>query len=438
LPAAKPHAMRFIIAIVSLFFSVNIFAQADSSQLFVCNNAAVLDTNDISNKLFDTDFYKHQYFLFGENHGSAQPLAVDLALFKNLYQKAGVRFYIAEVDATKAWLLNRFLETGDTVFLSKVMRSWKSDTAQWASQENYRKFQGLHQFYQQLPAGQKFQIIGVDVFQDYSLVYEHASYLTDNYKEPVFRKAIDSLLQIAQQVTNEKRTELNEYARRLLPQLLAQETKVKAQLKDRYPAFRHFVTSLGFVGAGMTRDSIFYRNFESLLAINNWGDKKMYGFIGYFHTLQTGYNNVAPFASLLVKHKKATGKVASMQMMVLESKLMMPLVGPIKALMPQPAIDKFIRETPGFPTDQRYVPYTLSNDNSMMLINGIGELKACSQPNTITLFKLTGKDSPFNRSNNLAMITGFQSLKPTDQSVVTSNIFQYVIFFRGSGPAIPL
>ncbi|MET0462130.1 MAG: hypothetical protein ABW007_03215 [Chitinophagaceae bacterium] len=430
--------MRFIIAIVTLFFSVTVYAQADSSQAFVCNNAAVLDTTDISNKLFDTDFYKQQYFLFGENHGCAAPLAVDLALFKNLYQKAGVRFYIAEIDATKAWLLNRYLQTGDTSLLSKVMRSWKADTAQWASQENYRKFQGLQKFYQQLPTSQKFQVIGVDVFQDYSLVHEHASYLTDHYKEPTFRKAIDSLLKITQQVTNDSRAALNEYARRLLPQLLAQEAKVKAQLKDRFPAFKHLVTSLGFIGAGMTRDSIFYRNFESLLTINNWGDKKMYGFIGYFHTLQTSYNGTEPFASLLVKHKKATGKVASMQMMVLESKMMMPLLGPIKAIMPQVAIDKFIRETPGFPTDQRYVPYSLSNDNSMMLIKGIADLKACSQPNTITLFKLSGKDSPFNRKDNLATITGFQSLKPTDQGIATSNIFQYVIFFRGSGAATPL
>ncbi|MBO9659722.1 MAG: hypothetical protein J7527_12950 [Chitinophagaceae bacterium] len=430
--------MRFIIAIVILFFSLNIFGQADSSQTFVCNNAAVLDTNDISNKLFDIDFYKQQYFLFGENHGSALPLAVDLALFKNLYQKAGVRFYIAEVDATKAWLLNRYLQTGDTALLSKVMRSWKADTAQWASQENYRKFQGLQKFYQQLPADQKFQVIGVDVFQDYSLVHEHALYLTENYREPLLRKTIDSLLDITKRITYDKRTELNQYARRILPQLLAQETKLKAQLKERFPDFKHFITSLGFIGAGMTRDSIFYRNFESLLAINNWANKKMYGFIGYFHTLQTGYNGIEPFASLLVKNKNARGKVVSMQMMVMESKLMMPVIGPIKAMMPKPVIEKFISETPGFPTDQRYVPYALSNDNPMMLINGIGDLKACSQPNTITLFRLTGKESPFNHSNNLALVSGFQSLKPTDQSIATSGIFQYVIFFRGSGPAMPL
>jgi hypothetical protein len=430
--------MRSVVAFIAIFFSVNVFSQADSSQTFVCNNAAVLDTNNISNKLFDADFYKQQYFLFGENHGSATPLTVDLALFKNLYQKAGVRFYIAELDATKAWLLNKYLQTGDTNLLSKVMRSWKADTAQWASQENYRKFQGLQKFYQQLPAGQKFQIIGVDVFQDYSLVHEHALSLTENYKEPTFRKAIDSLLRITQQVTDEKRAELNEYARRLLPQLLAQETKVKAQLKEKYPAFKHFVTSLGFIGSGMTRDSIFYRNLESLLTINGWGDQKMYGFIGYFHTLQTGYNGVETFASLLVKHKKATGKVASMQMMMTESKVMMPIAGPIKKMMPKQVIEKFINETPGFPTDQRYVPYALSNDDPMMMIKGIEELKACSQPNTITLFRLTGKNSPFNRSHNLSAVSGFQSLKPTNQAVPTSGIFQYVIFFRGNGPATPL
>ncbi|MCG2615758.1 hypothetical protein LZZ85_15770 [Terrimonas sp. NA20] len=430
--------MRSFIAITFLFASLNAFSQADSSGSFVCNNASVLDTSNIANKLFDADFYKNQYFLFGENHGVAAPLAVDLALFKNLYQQAGVRFYVAEMDATKAWLINKYLQTGDTSSLSKVFRSWKADTAQWASQENYRKFQGLQKFYRELPAGQKFQVIGLDVFQDYSLVHEHAVYLTEGLKDVSLRKSVDSLLKITQGATNDDRAGLNEYARRLLPRLIAQESKAKAEMKDRYPAFKHFVTSLGFIGAGMTRDSIFYRNLESLLAINNWEDKKMYGFIGYFHTLQTGYNNIEPFASLLVKHKKATGKVASMQMMVFESKMMMPIVAPIKTMMPKPVIEKFISETPGFPTDQRYVPYTLSNDNSMMLIKGIQELKACSKPNAITLFRLTGENSPFNRSDDLAIISGFQSLKPTNQAVVTSKIFQYVILFRGSGPATPL
>jgi hypothetical protein len=220
--------------------------------------------------------------------------------------------------------------------------------------------------------------------------------------------------------------------------LVKYEAKLKTQLKDRYPSLKHLVTSLGFIGAGMNRDSVFYRNFESQLSINGWQEKKMYGFVGYFHTLQTGFNNTEPFASLLVKHKKAAGRVASMQMMVIESKVMMPFIAPISKMMPRAVAEKFIRETPGFPTDLRYVPYALSNDEPMMMIRGVENLKACSQPNSITLFRLTGKDSPFNRTNELAVITGFQTLKPTNQAVATSGIFQYVIFFRGSGPATPL
>lgn len=398
----------------------------------------MLDTNNISNKLFDADYYRHQYFLFGENHGCAAPLTVDLALFRDLYQKAGVRFYIAEVDATKAWLLNRFLQNGDTSLLMKVMASWKADTAQWASQENYRKFQGLHEFCKKLPANQKFQIVGVDVYQDYPLIFEHASYLVQHYKEPALKAAVDSFLLLTKNATNAQHAELNGYARRFLPELIKYEAKLKVQLKDRYPLLKHMVTSLGFIGAGMTRDSVFFRNFDSQLAINGWEDKKMYGFIGYFHTLQTGFNKIEPFASLLVKHKKATGKVASMQMMVFESKMMMPFIGPIKAMMPKTAADKFISETPGFPTDMRYVPYLLSNDNTMMMIKGIENLKACSQPNTITLFRLTGTDSPFNHTNDLSVVTGFQSLKPTNPTAATSGIFQYVILFRGSGPGTPM
>lgn len=435
--AAKTRTMRSFVFLFLLSFSLSVQAQADSSNVFVCNNAAKLDTTDPANKLFDTDFYQHQYFFFGENHGSAIPLTVDLFLFKKLHQQAGVRFYIAEIDATKAWMVNRYLADGDTSWLLKVMASWKKDTLQWASRENYRKFQDLHAFYKKLPKDQKFQVVGIDVPQDYSLIHEQAVYLTGNAGK-VLKPAIDSLLWITKDITNDRRSELNGYARRLLPQLLLNETALQKQLKERYPLLKHLVTSLGFIGIGMTRDSVFYRNFESLLNINGWQEKKMYGFLGYFHTLQTGYNKMQPFAALLARHKKTKGRIASFQMMAIDSKSMLPFIAPMRQMMPKAVAEKTLKQFPAFPQDGRYIPYDLSNDNSMMQIKGIETLKACSQPNSITLFRLTGKESPYSRSNSLAIVSGFQTLKPNDAAVVTTDIFQYVILFRNSGPATPL
>lgn len=69
----------------------------------------------------------------------------------------------------------------------------------------------------------------------------------------------------------------------------------------------------------------------------------------------------------------------------------------------------------------------------MHFIAPIENLKACSQPNTITLFR-----SPVKVVHSITQMisrsSGFQSLKPTNPAAVTSGIFQYVILFRGGGP----
>ncbi len=79
----------------------------------------------IGNALFDEAFYRNQFFLFGENHGSSQLQLYDLALLEHLHERAGVNYYIAEVDFTKAWMLNNYLSDGDTGWLDKVFASWK-------------------------------------------------------------------------------------------------------------------------------------------------------------------------------------------------------------------------------------------------------------------------------------------------------------------------
>ena len=162
-------------ALLTFFMLSGLFANTQQASLdFLRANTADISGDDVSNPLFDAAFYRHQYFFFGENHGSARPQQTDYALFTHLHRKAGVRYYIAEVDFIKAALLNGFLATGDTTFLNKVFRSWKQDTAQWANKEHYQNWIRLRNFQASLPVRSRFTVIGLDVLQDQTLV---AAYL---------------------------------------------------------------------------------------------------------------------------------------------------------------------------------------------------------------------------------------------------------------------
>lgn len=386
---------------------------------------------------FGNDLLNNRFVLFGENHGYAAPHTTDVALFTYLNKTAGFRHYIAEVDATKAWMLNRFLADGDTAWLQKVFASWVRDTAQWANVETYNKYRSLQELYKQLPPQKRFSFVGIDVPQDYGLLLEHILALTANVSFGAFSRYVDSLKAVTNGLTYAARKELSDYAKRMLPAATPYTKSLKKSLGKRHNDFMHLLTSFTHLNAGMPRDSVMYRNFKSQSSLNGWQTAKFYGYLGYTHCLQTGYNKMKPFAALLKTHEGLTGKIASLQMVILKSKSMLPNVPMLRAIMPAPA--RSAATQPGFPTDGRYLAFDLNNDNKMIMYSdGIEWLREISKPGSVTVFRLASAGSPFNKSNRLAQVSGAQPLRLTEPKNVTTDAFQYVVLFRGSPAATPL
>lgn len=103
----------------------------------------------------------------------------------------------------------------------------------------------------------------------------------------------------------------------------------------------------------------------------------MYGFLGLHHCLQTSYNNSEPFASLVKKSFEKGGKtIRTMIMFALDSETMLPYAGSIKQMMPKEYADKMLSAHPGFSQTGKYLPFQLSNDNPMMIVAGVSDLKA--------------------------------------------------------------
>jgi hypothetical protein len=429
----------FIAAIT--FFKISYSQQIDTSGItpYLQKNMEVIDLKNLNLiKLIDKIELANSIFLFGENHGSANPQLVDVLLFKQLYKQAGVRHYIAEVDAAKAWMLNNYLKDGNEAWLQKVFKSWIADTAQWANKSNYAKFQQLRTFYISLAAKQKFTILGIDVFQDYGLLKEYSKSFVKSRHNIATHIYIDSLQKISDTIQYANRKQLGDYARRLLAIIKRNEMTdsggfyFNAELK-------HFLTSLSFIGAGMYRDSIMFRNFESIVTTQQLQNKKSYGFLGFYHCLQTSYEKSMPFAALVKQYSLPfKGRILSIQMMALQSKTLLPYMGQLKQMMPKTYVDKLRNETVGFENATKYVPYTLSNDDAMMKIKGIDFLKNVTVENTTTIFKVNGAASPFSKTNLLAEVSGFQTLRLTNAANNTTQAFQYIILFRNSAAGLPI
>ncbi len=359
---------NLVLGFATLFSAFILKVQTNSEKEFINKNKAVVTATAIDNALFDKAFFDNRLFLFGENHGSSLPQSVDLGLFKLLYKKAGVRFYVAEVDATKAWMLNQYMKDGNSNWLNKVFASWVKENAQWANKEYYQKYERMRTFYLQLPATEKFTILGVDVPQDYSQLKEQMNAIIKFTSFEKWQPQIDSFRNILDTATYENRKVIAQFSKQFLPEIIANQVFFSKKLTTNFLEFKHLITSFTHLSPTIKRDSAMFRNLKSQLAIFKLASKKMYGFLGFYHCLQANYEGSKPLACQMKEQGLFGGKIVSVQMLAIDSKTMLPYSGSIKQIMPKQYAQKLIDEEPGFPKDGRYLPYGLSNDNQMKLL----------------------------------------------------------------------
>ena len=292
--------------------------------------------------LFDSEFYASQVFLLGETHGYADVQQIDQYMIRHLNQKWGVRFYLAEIDTSRANALNTFLrkETKDTALLKQVVRDIATRIPQLSSQELYDKWISLYDYNNGLSDSLKITVIGVD--QDF----------------------------------NDTTTTIS-------------------------------------------RDSSMLVNFKRTVEEKGLQKEKFYGFFGYSHVLQTGYNqgNIYSFAARLKRAQLPyASHLQSIVCFTLDSEMRMPKVG----TFPTPPDEKI----GGF-----------NGDGPLITVKGIKELKKVTEEGSITLFDLKGEGSPYKNSQHLCSIhvtlVGADML-PNNESQKTTDFFQYAILLRNS------
>ncbi|RXM41621.1 hypothetical protein, partial [Flavobacterium sp. YO64] len=121
-------------------------------------------TQSINEKLFDDDFYKSKVFLLGEIHGYADNQTLDKEMLFFLNKKAGIKYYIAEMDSLTAKKLNSFLlkNSKDEAVLKEVVLNIAKRIPQQSSQELFDKWNAVYDYNQKLSDSSKITVIGID------------------------------------------------------------------------------------------------------------------------------------------------------------------------------------------------------------------------------------------------------------------------------------
>ncbi|MBH8559759.1 erythromycin esterase family protein [Hymenobacter negativus] len=379
-------------------------------------------------KLFDQKFYDNQLFFLGESHGVQRPQELDFALLKHLNQRAGVRTYLAEVDAPKAYYLNEYLRTGQDSTLRRVFRSWVAGRAQWGNQDFYHKIQRIRALNQTLPAARRIRFVGIDGLQDLPLAADYVRALLPRQPVPApLRGQLDSAMTLLRGTATGSLAALGARTAQELERPAARYQQALGA--DNYANLALLLRNLAYAGQGLSREAMLFANFETVYRTKRLDREKLYGMWGLAHVLQSPVQG--NFTMLAARIRQSTlplhHKVASVLCVFSGCQMLYPSAG-----LPAPW------QTPSQPYS---ITDKFNHDGPLVVLEGLAELKQRTAPGSSTLFRL---DAPGAASLRQPIRLRYAPGMPADQQlqfqpqVPAAAYAQYLLLVRDSGPVQPL
>ncbi len=426
--ANQLHTIIAIIAFMAICFLTQTAKAQDStfSTYLAKNNEKITIGGDNQFAIFDEAFYNNQVFFVSESHGYAKPHQLDAELFMQINKKNGVRYYIAEVDFSQAFYLNKYLNTGNEEFLKAIYQHWYNEKAQWGNKTGFEKWKTLYKYNQTLAKNKKIIVIGLDEAQDLNM---NEKLLAEIATEVKYKSSssimIDSLLAFSNTDLSKDTLKLyKKFVRRLVVDVTAKETVYKNIFKNRFFDFQ-FITN-NIASKKGREDKIFY-NFNIFYNEYKLTNEKMYGFWGRFHAMQDSINGGMSFSAMLKKSDLPLAKkIISIPVYCLESASMLPT-----QFLPPMAQQK----------GTIYSKSDMVNDDSFVYkVEGIKAVSKFVGKNENVIFKLVGSESPYNKG--LQLVESSSQFDKTfnwlgNKLAATTDYFQYVIVVRNSDWAVP-
>lgn len=376
--------------------------------------------------IFDEAFYKNQVFFVSESHGYAKPHQLDAELFMQINKKNGVRYYIAEIDFSQAFYLNKYLNTGNEDFLKAIYQHWYNEQAQWGNKTGFEKWKTLYKYNQTLAKDKKIMVIGLDEAQDLNM---NEKLLTKIISEVKYKNGsnimLDSLLSFGvKNLSKDSTKSFKKFVRRFVIDLNTNEMAYKKIFKNKFFDFQFIINN---IASKKGREEKIYYNFTVFYNEYKLTNEKMYGFWGRFHAMQDSINGGMSFSAMLKKSNLPLAKkIISIPVYCIESASMLPT-----QFLPPMAQQK----------GTVYSKADMVNDDSFIYkVEGIKATAKFVGKNENVIFKLIGNESPYNKG--LQLVESSSKFDKTfnwsgNKLAATTDYFQYLIVVRNSDWAVP-
>jgi hypothetical protein len=270
-----------------LFVSTVSFANAQnesSESDYLKSNMSLY--NEGTGIMSSDEYSNYRLFVTGEFHFRQENSKIFLKIFRELYYKANVRLILFEAGYAYGLIAQHYLETGDKKSLEMIaMEGQFSDI-------HYRH---LKEFYDKLPADEKFSITGIDL-DNYSggniFIYAAELLFRDTVMPEEFRNLLDDY---DEAYKNEPYDVYRECFNPIFLNVSRNEEFYESLLGDRYPKLDELVSRMrssfkfDFYNYNTGQDSVqqtkretyIYRN--AVKEINKHPDVNYFGQFGLAH-----------------------------------------------------------------------------------------------------------------------------------------------------------
>ena len=416
----------FTVVIASICCGTATAQDSTYSSYLKLNNEKLSSGNNNSFLIFDEAFYDNQLFLVTESHGYAKPHEIDAQIFIQLNKKKGVRHYLAEMDYSQAYYLNKYLNTGNETFLSSIYEYWFSEVAQWGCKAGFEKWRTLYQYNTTLAKDKKIIVLGLDEAQDLNmnekLIVELLA--TVKYKNGT-HLMLDSLISFASiNIGKDSTKAFKKFVKRVEADMKVNEKGYQKILKNQFFDVSFILRN---IAEKRNREDRIFHNFNIFYKQFNLADKKLYGFWGRFHGMLDSINGGLSFSAMLKKsNSDLKDKIVTIPIFCVESASMLPT-----KFLPAMAQQK----------GKIFTKSDMVNDDSFVYtVDGIKTFRKFVGKNETVLFRLNGVSSPYHKGLNL--VESNSQFDKTfnwrgNKSAATSSYFQYVIVVSNSDWAVP-
>lgn len=379
------------------------------------NNSITLDSSDFSTlKLLDDSLTGKEIFLTGELHGVGVNSELNIRFLKYFKNKADIQYYLAEMPYSESIYINEYLKTGNQQILDKQF-GFSEGTYSWTIEE-YNLWKEIYQFNQSLPKEKRIRIVGADIEHNLKRPLQYLYSCISKTNIPEIKKDIVSQLKNLAENKDNKFTEndVKDYASKLKNDIEINKNLYKESLGEDFFDFTmicdniiksfevySYIQNNDAEGFNRIRDKLMYENFIRIYSYLPKG--KYYGQMGLNHVYQKKQINVQWFASLLNNESS-----------------------PIK--------DKLLSIVYLYKDSYRMKNINYENASLTSYVDPSKTLENFIESD-LTLFKLNGDNSPFNKS--LMWFIGGDDVGPRPNEGVTTDYFQYVVFIKNAKPTTP-